>query len=292
MSAVCYVLTMATRRTMPTASPIDLIVASVLETRRAVGWTQRELSRRSGVPQSTISRIEGRKVVDVSVTTTSQLLRALGARLRVEIDAPFIGERERQRDPAHARMSGHVARRLEPTGWQVASEVEVGGNRSRGWIDLLAFQPTTGLLLVIELKTEIHDLGQIDRALGWYERETWAAARRRGWRPSAVTGCLVLLMTQQNDAAVAFNRDALRRLFPIRAAALAGLVDGGKPVPAHNTRALAMVDPRSKRRAWLRPTRDDGRRAPAPYTDYAGFMRLTRMQARRGQAAQRPRNGV
>ena len=189
-------------------------------------------------------------------------------------------------------MSGHVARRLEHAGWQVASEVEVGGDRSRGWIDLLAFQPATGLLLVIELKTEIHDLGQIDRALGWYVREAWAAARRSGWRPSVVTGCLLLLMTQQNDGAVAFNRDALRRLFPIRAAALAGLVDGDKAVPARNTRALAMVDPRSKRRTWLRPTRDDGRRALAPYADYADFMRVTRTQARRAQAAQRPRNGA
>ena len=79
-------------------------------------------------------------------------------------------------------MSGHIARRLERSNWNVATEVEVGGDRSRGWIDLLAFRPATGLLLVVEVKTEIHDLGQIDRALGWYERED--GMRRGDWLAS------------------------------------------------------------------------------------------------------------
>jgi Predicted transcriptional regulator with C-terminal CBS domains len=262
-------------RSAPTKTPVDLISAAVLEVRTAIGWSQRELSRRSGVPQSMISRIESGKLADVALAMATRLLEAMGARLRIDVDAPFLGDRQRQLDPAHARMSGHIARRLERSDWQVATEVEVGGDRSRGWIDLLAFHPATGLLLVIEVKTEIHDLGQIDRALGWYEREAWAAARRLGWRPVAMTGCLLLLMTRENDGAVGFNREGLRRLFPVRAAGLRGIVDGDEPAPPRGTRALAMVDPRSKRRAWLRSTRDEGRRTPAPYADYADFMRST-----------------
>ncbi len=47
----------------------------------------------------------------------------------------------------------------------------------------MAFDPRTRTLAVIEIKTQLDDLGQIERTLAWYEREAWAAARRLGWRP-------------------------------------------------------------------------------------------------------------
>lgn len=272
---------MPIRRTTPTRTTVERIAAAVVEIRTTLGWSQRELSRRSGVPQSTMSRIETGKQPDVSLLTATHLLEAMGARLRFEIDAPFLGERRRQLDPAHARMSGHIARRLERLDSRVVTEVEVGGDRSRGWIDLMAFNPANGHLLVVEIKTEIHDLGQIDRTLGWYEREAWPAARRLGWRPVSLTGCLLLLMTDENDAAVGFNREGLRRLFPVRAAALHGILGADGRAPPGRTRALAMVDPRSRRQTWLRPTRDEGRRTPAPYADYADFMRATVAVGRR-----------
>ena len=37
---------------------------------------------------------------------------------------------------------------------------------------------------------------------------------------------------------------------------------------ADQRRNLALIDPRSKRRQWLRPSRVDGRRSAAPYADY------------------------
>jgi hypothetical protein len=38
-------------------------------------------------------------------------------------------------------------------------------------------------------------------------------------------------------------------------------------------RGLAVVDPTSKRRDWLRATRVDGRRSPAPFRDYGDAAR-------------------
>jgi transcriptional regulator with XRE-family HTH domain len=266
---------MPAQRSALARAQIQALGATVTEIRTAIRWSQRELSRRTGIPQSTISRIERGRLADPPLATVEVLVAALGGRLRIEVDAPYLGERRSQHDPAHARMSGYVARRLEVARWRIASEVEVGGNRSRGWIDLLAFNPVTRLLIVIELKTEIHDLGQIDRTLGWYEREAWTAARRLGWRPTRVTRCLLLLMTDQNDATVHFNRESLRRLYPTRARALAALVGGTSIELPQGGHALAMVDPRSKRRSWIRPTRDDGRRVPAPYADYPQFMRAS-----------------
>jgi len=267
---------MPTQRSQVVRAQVQRLGATVAAIRADLRWSQRELSRRTGVPQSTISRLERARLADPPLTTIAHLLEVMGGRLRIDVDPPLLGGRRGQVDPAHARMSGYVRRRLEGKGWSVATEVEVGGGRTRGWIDLLAFRAATRHLLVIEIKTEIHDLGAIDRQLGRYERESWAAARPLGWRPIAVTGCLLLLMTQANDAAVRFNRDSLDGLFRLRCPDLLAFIDGPGMALPRKGRAVAMVDPRSKRRSWIRPAVIDGRRSPAPYVDYAHFMRRAR----------------
>jgi hypothetical protein len=121
------------------------------------------------------------------------------------------------------------------------------------------------------VKTELHDAGAVQRTLGWYEREAWTAARSFGWRPRRATAALLLLCSEENDQRVVANRDLLRQAFPARAGAIdAWLRDPRAPLPA---RSLAVIDPRTRRRDWLRPTRSDGRRSPAPYRDYADAAR-------------------
>jgi transcriptional regulator with XRE-family HTH domain len=182
----------------------------------SLGWSQHELGRRAGLSQSEISRFEHGLLTDLTIETAERLLGAMGARLVTTVDAPFLGDRTRQLEPAHARCSAHVVSRLRRSGWLTASEVEIGGDRSRGWIDVLAIHPETGLLLVIEIKTEIRDLGAIERSLGWYERAAWTAARRLGWHPARSTGCRLLLATRANDQRVVENREAFAAGFPLR----------------------------------------------------------------------------
>ncbi len=146
--------------------------------------------------------------------------------------------------------------------WRSISRVD----RPRG------LPPGAGILLVIEIKTEIRDFGAIERAFGWYQREGQGVALRFGWRQRSTRGCLLLLATQTSDARAAADREAFDIGFPVRARELAGLV-GGTRAPTRDGRAVAMIDPRSRRHAWLRPLRIDGRRSPAPYIDYADFMR-------------------
>jgi predicted transcriptional regulator len=56
--------------------------------RRRAGLSQRELSRKSGVPQSTIGRIES-GAVDPRASTVNRLIRACGFDLEVE---PLLGQ--------------------------------------------------------------------------------------------------------------------------------------------------------------------------------------------------------
>lgn len=253
----------------PTA--VEVVGGAVASLRDVLGLTQHELGRRAGLSQAMVSAIENARVGDITISRAERLLDAMGARLVITIDAPYLGDRHRQRDPAHARCSTHVTTRLRRAGWQVAPEVEVGADRSRGWIDVLAWHPQSGPLLVIEIKTEIHDLGAIERSLSWYEREAWIAARRLGWRPRRSIGCLLLLATDANDLRVGANRVPFAIGFPVRARDLSALIDGLES--PRIGRGVAMIDPLSKRNVWLRPLRVDGRRSQAPYADYADFMR-------------------
>jgi len=56
-------------------TPITLRIEDL---RKAQGWSQSELARRSGVPQPTISRIESGKTSAVDFTVLEKLSNALG----------------------------------------------------------------------------------------------------------------------------------------------------------------------------------------------------------------------
>jgi len=124
-------------RSVPIAVWIGQQVVAV---RTAIRWTQTDLGRRIGVVQSVISDIEAGAQPDLTLRRAEQLFDAMGARIRVSIDPPRVAE-VALRDPVHIRCSAHVVRRLTTVGWDVRTEVEVGGQRSRGWIDILAYHP-------------------------------------------------------------------------------------------------------------------------------------------------------
>jgi hypothetical protein len=194
----------------------------------------------------------------------------MGVRYWLGLQSPVI-HRPAGGDYLHALCGAQVARRLKTAGWAVEREVEVGGDRSRGWIDLLAYDPLDRSMLTIEIKTETHDLGAIERSLNWYQREAWAAARRFGWKPLRSGSALLVMRTTENDQSILASRAAFAAAFPGRAEQLRLAV--ARSVPLSSERALAMIDPRSRRSIWIRPTKADGRRSTAPYADYIDAVR-------------------
>lgn len=245
--------------------------AAVLRARRARRWTQRRLSAVSGISQSMVSEIERALVPDLSIATALRILDALDVRVDLRLLAPRSAAPP-VRDRAHARCVAYVARRLEGVGWIVATEVAVGDERWRGFIDILAFHPSSRVLLVIEVKVVLDDIGAADRQLGGYERFAWAAAHDLGWRPRALTGSLLLLATETNDRRLMEHRPYLDRRFRLRASALTSLVADPDRPPARGERGLAMIDPRTRRSRWILPTWLDGRRTAARYADRAAYL--------------------
>jgi putative transcriptional regulator len=234
--------------------------------RLALGMSQSALAAKVGIAKSYLGAIE-RGRANPSLDVIVRIAGALGLELELTLRSPVIVGDRRQRDAVHARCSGYVDRRLRGASWETAREVALIDGRWRGWIDLLAFDPRTGTLIVIEIKTVIDDVGALERQVGWYERMARRAARDLGWQPRRIVTWLMVLASEQNEQAMSQNRDALKRSFPIAVPAMQELLtDPGAAWP--KGRAIAMIDPARRRHVWLVRPRIDGGRSAAPYRDY------------------------
>lgn len=246
------------------------IGAALRGCRRDRGWSQARLSAESGVPQTVVSTIERAVHLNPPLETVRVLGQALDAELIVDIRPARLVGKSDQKDPAHAACVAATRRILERTGWLTASEVEITTGRAHGFIDLIAFDPFTGRILVIEVKTEIRDVGGLERQVGWYLRAAPAAARRLGWQGRSVSGIVVGLATTAVDAAVLANRDELAAAFPVRGRAVREVLLAGVSI---DRPGLVLLDPLRRGTAGVLTLAADGRRTPAPYRDYAAFLR-------------------
>ena len=263
--------THVSRATVPPALSIWTSFARLLlDSRHRLGMSQATLSQLAHVSRGQIAKIELGHA-DPSLDTAERLALALGLEVSLVSRPPILLE-ARQRDVVHAACSGYADRRLRAERWDTAREVEIIHGRSRGWIDLLAFDPRTGLLLVVEIKTRLDDIGVVERQLAWYERSAFDVAHRLGWPARRVGVWLLGLASAEVDAAIWANRTTLSLAFPVRAAEMATITTGGV-WPKDHCRGLALIDPRSRRRDWLIRCRADGRRSVAPYVDYADAAR-------------------
>jgi transcriptional regulator with XRE-family HTH domain len=246
------------------------------ETRLGLDVSQQELAASVGVTRGYIANVE-RGSANPSLAVVERVALALGLEFELVARASTIDRGARQRDLVHARCSGYVGRRLGRAGWHVEREVEVVRGRYHGWVDIVAFHPSSATMLVIEVKTRLDDVGAVERQLGWYEQSAIDVARRLGWRPRRVAGWVLLLASDEVDGAVRSNREALAMAFTGRARAMLDVLNRPGSIPLG--RGLGLIDPRTKRRDWVQRTGVDGRRSPLPYLDYAD---AARRLARRG----------
>ncbi len=250
---------------------LELFGRAAATIRRKLRVRQIDLAAAVGISTAHLSAIENGLVRHLDMDLAGRLCAALGGTLVFGIELPPALAGSRQTDAAHALAVAHVARRLAAAGWLVAREVPIGGLTPTGWIDILAYHPELRVVLVIEVKTRLADLGETERQIQRYEMAAMAAAAERGWAATRTIGALLVLATEENDRFVSRNRAAFDSTFPVRSAGLQELVAGEVP-ERRSRRGIAMIDPRSKRRAWLRPLAIDGRRAKLPYRDYADFV--------------------
>lgn len=187
--------------------------------RRRHRWTQAQLARRAQISQSAVSRIERGEGDHLTVLLLARVAKALAARIRVQLQAD--GENlDRLLDADHAELVEFVARLLRRLGWEVSPEVTFAVYGERGSIDILAYHPGTGALLVIEIKSVVPDVQATLAGLDRKVRLAPAIARDRGWRVTSVSRWLVVEDSSTARDRVARHAATFRAALPLRTVAL------------------------------------------------------------------------
>jgi transcriptional regulator with XRE-family HTH domain len=236
--------------------------------RALVGISQEELARRADTSGATIWRLEHGKADHIDLAVVERVFAALGLRGTMAVQDRHLEDRVRQRDGVHAVVNGYGARRLRPFGWATRLEAQIGERRPRGWIDLLGYREADGALLVDETKTDIPDMGGLQRSLDFYEHAARDIARGCAWDVRSVTVVVLALDTRVVARRLADSKAIVRHAFPGDVRTLdAWIRDPRAPRPRGWT--IAMVDPASRGANWLRqPILGSVRRQPA-YEGYA-----------------------
>jgi len=187
--------------------------------RRRRGWRQEDLAATSGVSRATVARVELGGAGRQQVQTLERIAVALSARLEARL--LWNGEAiDRLLDEAHATIANDFSGRLVAGNWIVAPEVSFSVFGERGSIDLLAFHPTSALLLVVEVKSVLADLQAMLVTLDRKTRLGPRVARERGWEPAGVARVLVLANDRTTRRRVDAHDAVLRAAFPARGVAV------------------------------------------------------------------------
>jgi hypothetical protein len=165
----------------------------------------------------------------------------LGIRVEVSVTLPH-GELDRLLNAGHSAMHEMVAAYLgDLAGWVHAPEVSFAIYGERGVIDILAFHPPTGSLLVIELKTELISLENLLSTMDVRMRHATTIARERGWHARTVSAWVVFAESATNRRRVIAHRSALRAAFPVDGRTIRGWLRN----PTDAVRALSFWSNRS-----------------------------------------------
>jgi transcriptional regulator with XRE-family HTH domain len=159
--------------------------------RQRRGWRQDDLSDRARRPRSALVSLEAGRLDRLTVGALRDFAHALDARLVITME-PASGSARVLLDAGHAFLQNLWKGRLEQWGWLVRAEVSFNHYGDRGRIDLLAFHPATGILLVIEIKTALVDIQALLGGLDVKVRVAPTLSNRFGWgRPTATIPMLV-----------------------------------------------------------------------------------------------------
>ena len=185
-----------------------------------LGLRQADVAGRAGVAQQLVSRIECGDSGRMPRKTVSRVLAAVGADVVTTLRWRG-GQLDRLLDEGHAALVGATADLLRRHGWQVLTEVTYAEWGERGSVDILAWHPATGRLLVVEIKTEIASAEELLRRHDEKVRLAPKLARDRfGASPRSVTRLLVLADHTSNRTRLARLEASVGATYPGRGLAV------------------------------------------------------------------------
>ncbi|HET9435680.1 MAG TPA: helix-turn-helix domain-containing protein [Candidatus Limnocylindrales bacterium] len=194
----------------------DLRIGAVLRSLRLrLGLTQAEPALKAGVSPAMVSRLEHGRIERTDVRTLRRVFVAPDA--RIDLVPRWQGaELDRLLDARHAGLTEVLVRRLSSLpDWIVQPDVTFSIYGERGSIYIVAWHPGRLVLLIIEVKSAIGDIGALIRQADRYRRLARQVARERGWTPTAVGIWVVVADGRTARRRLAEHRLTLRRAFPV-----------------------------------------------------------------------------
>jgi transcriptional regulator with XRE-family HTH domain len=228
-------------------------------------WRQRDVALRAGVSVSLVSLIERGHLDRVSLSVLRRAAAALD--IRIDVLARWRGgELDRLLSARHSALQGLVAGLMRDVGgWDVLPEVSFSIWGERGAIDLLCWHAESATVLVIEIKTEIVDAGELLSVLDRKARLAPEIAAERGWRARRVARWVVVADGPTNRRHVSRSAVLLRAALPVDGRRVRPWLRGpaGSVVPMAALSFLSDSTPERGKRS-LAPTRRVRRPAQEP----------------------------
>jgi transcriptional regulator with XRE-family HTH domain len=216
-------------------------------TRFRRGWTQAELAMKAGLSPTVISRIEAGQASRYRLAVLQRHGDALGLRAEIGVMGRG-GEAVRLLDEEHAAIVEYVATLLRHADWSVDAEASFNHFGDRGRIDLLAFHPGSGMLLIVEAKTEVTDLQDLFGSLDVRERHAPRLAVSRGWTVRRVATLLAVADVERNRRTIRAHRTLFERFERHGMRVRAWL---RRPRPRPSSLLLYVVASAAARTSWI-----------------------------------------
>jgi transcriptional regulator with XRE-family HTH domain len=142
------------------------------------GWRQCDVAVKARLSPAVIGRHENGAVGSLSTLARHAAVFGLRPELRLLGRA---GQLPRLTDEEHAAMVESMAGWFREAGLLTETEASFSEWGERGRIDLLAFDPRSRTVVIVEVKTQLLDLQDLFGALNVKERLVSTIAERRGW---------------------------------------------------------------------------------------------------------------
>ena len=210
---------------------------------------QSDVSGDSGLSRSLIAAIDRGQIDGVTIGSLVRAAHALGA--DVDVRLRWRGEQlDRLLDEAHAAVVDAMVALLRRLGWIVDVEVSFSIWGERGSVDILAFHPAHGALLVVEVKSVVADTQATLHGLDRKARLAREIVGDRPWKIRHVSRLLVIGASATSRRRVARLADTYEVALPARGTTVRRWL-------ARPTEPLAGL-------LFLANDRDRGTRRPSP----------------------------
>lgn len=140
---------------------------------------QSDVGAKARISKSVVGRHENGRIG--SIAALERHAGVFGLRIDVRL-AGRAGELTRLADEEHSRIVEIIAAWFRSAGFLIETEASFSEWGERGRVDLLAFDPSTGTLVIVEVKTQFLDLQDLFGSINVKERLAATVAERRGWR--------------------------------------------------------------------------------------------------------------